>query len=137
MPGPSQDASASLTGLWHGQYSYPADQSLSPVPFEATLIEAEAWLGGSVTERVMHGRLKGQVLYATVSGHRQGHAVNFAKTYEENTGNYKTVAYGGVLSADGLEISGEWRVGGWSGPFLMIRSGGVAQTIAKRVAEKV
>jgi hypothetical protein len=123
---------ANLTGFWHGQYSYPV-ATRAPVPFRANLIQSEDCLGGSVTERALPGR----TLYATINGRRDGNTVSFLKVYEANSGPYTSVAYSGVVSADGLEIDGDWIAAGWSGRFLMIRAGGVATKIARKIHEEV
>jgi hypothetical protein len=136
MPPTSYNAARSLTGLWHGQYSYPA-ASLSPVPFVATLIQTETWLGGSITERADTGLLKGRRLYAAISGRRRGNSISFIKSYEAGSGPYLRVSYDGTLSEDGLEIDGLWTASGWSGRFLMIRSAGVPVSVAKKVSETV
>ncbi len=125
-----------LSGLWHGQYSYPTGVA-APVPFVATLLDCETCLSGSMTERAMVGRPKGRTLYATISGQRLGRYVSFLKSYEAGSGPYTSVGYDGTLSEDGLEIDGTWTASGWSGRFLMIRSGGAAQSVAKRIAETV
>lgn len=133
---PSAGAAASLTGLWHGRYSYPIVLR-APVPFSASLIEAEDFLGGSITERAMVGPVRGRTLYATVGGRRAGSAVSFVKSYEAKSGPYTRVAYEGVVSGDGLEIDGEWTTGGWSGRFLMIRAGGMVKQAIKQISVKV
>jgi hypothetical protein len=122
---------AALTGLWHGQYSYPVAAS-APVAFAANLIEAEDWLGGSITEHAAR-----RVLLSSVRGQRQASRIAFLKTYERNSGPYRTVEYDGTLSEDALEISGEWRTGGWSGRFLMIRANGLTQSERRKIAETV
>jgi len=125
-----------LTGLWHGQYSYPI-ATRAPVPFTANLIDAEGTLGGSITERAIVGKAGSRNLYATISGRRSGSAVSFMKMYEVHSGPYTSVAYHGALSEDGLEIDGEWIASGWSGRFLMIRASGLKSFARKKVEAKV
>jgi hypothetical protein len=136
MRAASDSPEGSITGLWHGQYSYPIVHR-APVPFSASLIQSEACLSGTITERAMLGRVQVRILYASVTGQRTGSSVSFLKLYEANSGSYTSVAYQGVLSGDGLEIDGEWIASGWSGRFLMIRAGGVATKVARRVEEQV
>jgi hypothetical protein len=107
------------------------------VPFEASLISTEDFLGGTITERATEGRVKGRILCATVSGTRCGQRVSFIKTYEPDSEPYSSVAYEGVVSGDGLEISGDWTIGSWSGRFLMIRAGGVATNARRRIHENL
>ena len=125
-----------LTGLWQGQYSYP-EAARAPVPFTANLVQCDDCLGGSITERALLGRLRGRTLYATIGGRRSGSAISFMKVYEANSGPYTSVAYQGGLSADGLEIDGEWIASGWAGRFLMIRASGIASIVARKVEEKI
>ncbi len=85
----------------------------------------------------MIGKAAGRSLYATIAGRRSGSAVSFMKMYEANSGAYTRVAYHGALSADGLEIDGEWIASGWSGRFLMIRASGLKSCVRKRIEAKV
>jgi hypothetical protein len=126
----------SLTGLWHGRYSYPII-TRAPVPFTANLIETGDCLGGAITERATIGAAKNRTLYATISGRRSGHTVRFMKVYEANGGAYTSVSYDGALSEDGLEIDGDWIAAGWSGRFLMIRASGLKSQVGRKVEEKV
>jgi hypothetical protein len=75
-------------------------------------------------------------LYATLLGSRHHRTVAFVKTYDGANPLYGTVAYEGTLSADGTEIEGRWTVGNWSGKFLMIRSAGKAEAVARTVFER-
>ena len=81
-----------------------------------------------------NGPSKGQALCATVSGARDGAVVRFTKEYPpETAGHGRAVIYKGLLSADGLQIEGEWTVpGSWSGKFLMIRSPREAESAEER-----
>jgi len=121
-----------LTGAWHGMYSLP-NAVTAPIPFEASLIASESFVGGTITERATEGGRKGSILYATVSGSRAGQHVTFTKTYEPGSEPYTSVSYDGLLSGDGLEISGDWSIGSWRGRFLMIRAGGLATAKERRI----
>jgi hypothetical protein len=124
-----------LTGLWHGQFSYPNTQA--PEFFTANLLESGDFLGGSIQETAANGRHAGMTFYATVRGRRDGRVVSFLKIYETSPRTHR-VRYDGTLSEDGTEIEGVWRVpGSWSGPFLMIRSSRLGQLVQLRVAETV
>ncbi len=136
MPGAEGPMAENLTGLWHGQYSYPS-ATHAPVPFTANLIEAEGAIGGSITERAVVGKAVSRTLYATIAGRRSGGAVSFMKQYEAQCGPYTSVAYYGALSGDGLEIDGEWIASGWSGRFLMIRASGLKSIARKTIEAKV
>jgi hypothetical protein len=136
MPDAADPTPDTLTGLWHGQYSYPT-ATRAPVPFTANLIEAVDSIGGSITERATVGKSGSRTLYATITGRRSGSTVSFMKTYEAHSGPYTSVAYHGALSEDGLEIDGEWIASGWSGRFLMIRASGLKSSARRKIAAKV
>jgi hypothetical protein len=125
----------SLTGVWHGLYSYPAEQR--PVSFVATLIETASAVSGTTHEPCTFGGGPGEILYATLAGSRQNNTVSFVKTYDGNNPFYHAVDYSGTLSPDGTEIEGRWHIPGvWSGKFLMIRPTGTAESIARKKFER-
>src|SRR5712671_5791044 len=102
----------SLTGVWHGIYSYPV--AGAPVSFVATLIETASAVSGTTHEPCGIGGSPAEILYATLSGRRQDSAVAFVKTYDGANPRYGPVAYEGTLSRDGTEIEGRWIVpGNW------------------------
>jgi hypothetical protein len=132
---PRGPSAASLTGIWHGIYSYPTPRA--PVSFVATLSETASAVSGTTHEPCTIGASPNEILYATLQGRRQDSAVAFVKTYDGNNPHYRTVAYEGTLSSDGTEIEGRWTVpGDWSGKFLMIRSAGKAEAVARTVFER-
>jgi hypothetical protein len=121
-----------LTGVWHGLYTYPDGISVS---FVATLIEAGRSVTGSVHEPCTVGGSPNETISATLSGSRSDSAVRFLKTYEGTNPHYGSVHYEGTLNHDGTEVEGRWTVPrNWSGKFLMIRSGGAAETVARKSA---
>jgi hypothetical protein len=122
-----------LSGLWHGQYSYPVAKP--PVAFVANLIDTGETLGGSITETCEFGPKKGFPLYATVHGTHRGTSVVFTKTYEVEDAHYGVVRYSGAVNAEGTEIEGTWTTQGWSGRFLMIRTIGVKTDEKESVTE--
>jgi hypothetical protein len=126
----------SLTGIWHGLYSYPAE--LEPVYFVATLIDAGSSLHGMTHEAVV-GRFGAPLeMHASLSGSRDGQAVTFTKTYaQRGEGFQNPVRYDGALNGDLTEIEGRWFIpGDWSGRFLMIRSSGADERAVRTVFEK-
>jgi len=130
-----QAEKTSLTGLWHGQFSYPL--AMAPEFFIANLLETSELIGGSIQETVQNGRHKGKIFHASISGHRAGNQVQFTKR-DETPPRVHSVHYEGMLNADATEIEGTWTVpNAWSGKFLMIRSTGITQKAAKNVTEKV
>ena len=125
----------SLTGIWHGIYSYPIARA--PVSFAATLIETASAVSGTTHELCTIGGSPNEILYATLLGSRQDRAISFMKTYDGANPRYSTVAYEGALSPDGTEIEGRWIVpGNWSGKFLMIRSSGKTEAVVRTVFER-
>jgi hypothetical protein len=132
---PKGPSAASLTGVWHGIYSYPIPRA--PVSFVATLIETASAVSGTTHEPCTIGGGPNEILYATLLGSRQDSAVAFVKTYDGANPHYGTVAYEGRLSPDGTEIDGRWIVAGnWSGKFLMIRPAGKTEAVARTVFER-
>lgn len=131
---PSDEGSRSLTGVWHGLFTYPYEQE--PGSFTATLLEAGPFLTGSTHEDGLHHDGVQGALFALIDGEREGTMVYFDKTYDGTGGWDHLVRYQGLLSADWTEIEGRWTVPGvWSGKFLMIRSG--AKSLAKARAQLV
>ena len=122
-----------LTGIWHGIYSYPIARA--PVSFVATLIETASAVSGTTHELCTIGGSPNETLYATLLGSRQP-AVSFVNPMTAPTA-VRHRAYEGTLSPDGIEIEGRWTVpGNWSGKFLMIRSSGKTEAIARTVFER-
>ncbi len=124
-----------LSGLWHGQYSYPTAKAA--VPFIATLLEASGALSGSITEKSTLPPRVGEALYAVVRGQRDGTTVSFVKYYESDDERYQVVAYEGRVTGDGTEIEGIWRIGGFQGKFLMIRGTQRAVSAEQGVLETI
>jgi len=126
----------SLTGIWHGQYSYPAPQ-VPPVAFVATLIQFGEMLSGTTHENI-ETDMGDAALFATLEGTRQGEAVNFVKTYDPAIEDWQDVIYDGRLNGAGDEIEGTWTIPGvLAGKFLMIRNRGEARARAKRKRAEV
>jgi len=132
---PKGPSAASLTGIWHGIYSYPILRA--PVSFVATLIETISAVSGTTHEPCTIGGGPNDILYATLLGSRQHSAVAFVKSYDGANPHYGTVAYEGTLSPDGTEIKGRWIVAGnWSGKFLMIRPAGKTAAVGRTMFER-
>jgi hypothetical protein len=131
--------SQSLTGVWHGLYSY--DLAMAPVYFVATLMGGTNWLSGTSHEAV--NEIVGQdlTLFATIQGKQNGSAISFVKTYDGSGGWSHGVPYAGTLSPDGTEIEGRWEIKqtGYlttTGRFLMIRSSTATEASVRSVYEK-
>jgi hypothetical protein len=124
---------SNLTGIWHGQYSYPSAKP--PTPFVATILDQDGALTGGITERNTLPPNTGEPLAASLAGARAGSMVAFTKRYDETDPRYTTVAYEGTLNADFTEVEGSWNVKGWGGRFLMIR--GATQGAPVHIAVEV
>ena len=115
-----RSVSKGVTGKWDGTFSY--DHDYGPVtPFLAELEENSGAIGGKIIEPdAYHGSLV--TLQAIVSGQRDGSMVSFIKTYGNAPEGYEfPVRYEGILSEDGLSITGRWRLLLGSGNFEMHR----------------
>lgn len=134
------DRKISMTGVWHGLYSYPME--LQPIYFMATLIDHGRGFSGST-----HEAEKGEdgfplTLLATVDGTRIGREVHFTKTYDGSGGWSHAVSYEGHVDDQGLEIEGTWSIApspqgpGAHGRFLMIRSSGASEKAVRQAYEK-
>jgi hypothetical protein len=124
-------ANQSLTGVWHGLYSYPVYRE--PVYFVATIIDAGAFISGTTHESEVGETGAPLTLFAAIEGSKAGTAVSFTKVYDGSGGWDHAVSYDGMLNGDATEIEGEWRIGkeGY-GRFLMIRSRGVTEEAARK-----
>lgn len=128
-------AEASLTGGWHGLYTYSDGRSVS---FVATLIDSGLSLSGSIHEPRTFGNAPSGRLYASLSGSRRGTAVVFLKTYQNAGPMYGSVHYEGSLNGDGTEIEGRWAIGKMrTGKFLMIRSAGKAAEVERKRSVRI
>jgi hypothetical protein len=123
----SESSTATITGLWHGQFDYP--EKFPAEFFQASLVETPDYLGGSIQETLQHGKHAGRTFYATVSGRRSGSLVSFLKTYE-SAPRVHIVHYLGTLNDDATEIEGTWSISAnWSGRFMMIRASGLPAAV--------
>jgi hypothetical protein len=126
----------SLTGIWQGLYSYPLFRE--PVFFVATLIQSGVMLSGTIHESEVGRSGAPLKLFASISGSKHENAVLFAKTYNGSGGWDHAVHYDGILNGDATEIEGRWEIkDDWSGRFLMIRTPGTTERIARQVFEKI
>jgi hypothetical protein len=118
--------SIDLTGVWDGSYVQPG---AGMVTFTATLVESGGALAGSVTEPCMMPACPLATHNASIRGHRAGGKVSFEKHYEPAGYGYGTVVYEGTVNAEATEIDGRWRLPGFSGAFLMVRSTRTSEAI--------
>ena len=129
----SQASEQSLTGVWHGLYTYANGATVS---FVATLIESGSSLTGSTHEPSMLGG--GGTANAMLAGSRDARAVAFVKTYACGGPIYSNpVHYDGTLNGDATEIEGRWSIRPiLSGKFMMIRSTGKAEAVERRQVQR-
>ena len=131
----SGEQTESLTGVWHGLYTYRDGQA--PGAFVATLIEAGTSFSGAIHEDSNGDGLPVRQLNATVDGRRASQMVTFAKTYDGADGWDHTVYYEGVLSEDFTEIEGLWFIPRVvAGRFMMIRNSGRPDAVRRHAVEK-
>lgn len=127
----------SLTGVWHGLYTYP-HPDWEPVYFVATLIAPGTCLEGTTHEAAIGHNGAPLKEFAGISGSHAGTFVTFDKTYDGAGSWMHTVSYAGTLNADFSEIEGVWMIpGAWSGRFLMLRAPGVSEAVVRRKFERV
>jgi hypothetical protein len=132
----AEDDQETLTGVWHGLYSYPAFHE--PVFFVATLIASGPSFTGTTHEAAIGQTGAPLTLFASLSGSQAGTSVEFLKTYDGTGGWTHSVNYAGELNSDATEIEGSWIIASqWSGRFLMIRSKGVSEEVVREVYERV
>jgi hypothetical protein len=136
MDDPTTPSAHSLTGIWHGVYTYPG--LVEPVYFVATLLDGGSWLSGTTHETCRDETGATQTFFASVWGGRRSASVAFTKTYDGTGGWHHAVTYDGTLNADATEIEGQWRIGTRaSGRFLMQRGGGASEQVVREAFEKV
>ncbi len=123
MPAVESENRSSLTGVWHGLYSYPKAR-LPETPFTAVVLDSGGHLSGTIHE-ILQGWRGARDANAVITGATAGDTVNFVKTYDGTSGIKHAVHYEGRLNSERDEIEGTWRVPSqWSGRFLMIRKRG-------------
>jgi hypothetical protein len=127
---------ASLTGIWHGLYTY-ADFP-EPVYFIAMLIHSGTSITGTTHESEVGETGAPLTLFAMIDGSASGSSVTFTKTYDGSGGWAHSVAYDGELNGERTEIEGRWTISDRaSGRFLMIRSSGASESVVRRAFAKV
>jgi hypothetical protein len=125
-----------LNGAWTGVYFYP-DEDLS-TPFVATLIEAGGGISGMTEERDNYEIFGSPIVYANLSGSRDGQTVAFRKTYENAPDDQSPIDYEGDVNTELTRIEGQWTIPGvWSGRFLMTRAVGRNDNAVERTTEIV
>lgn len=128
----------SLTGVWHGLYTYPERSRMPESHFTATIIDSGGNLSGTIHEAMNHRNRPATEANASLDGWIEGSQVSFIKTYDGTSGHNHSLAYQGVLSGDRDEIEGTWTVtkNGFSGRFLMIRKRGQGAAAKVEAFEK-
>ena len=118
----------SLTGVWHGLYTYASHPHLPESHFICVMIDNGCRLSGSIHEEMNQYGGSPTEAFALIDGAHCGGHVTFLKTYDGTGGRTHGVSYAGILQDDQDEIEGEWHINGRhgvaSGHFLMIRKRG-------------
>jgi hypothetical protein len=131
---------SSLTGVWHGLYTHASHPQIPESHFVCILIDNGGRLSGTVHETMNRYRAGPAEASAMIDGAHCGGHVTFLKTYDGTGGQTHSVSYAGVLSGDGEEVEGEWRIDGrygvLTGHFLMIRKRGQDQAAEVTTAVK-
>ena len=135
MPQDEGAGGLDLSGVWHGQFSYP--RAVPPTSFVATITETNSWIHGVTEETARVGEMRGRTLSATLQGRRTGRRVVWLKIYHGALREYDTVPYEGEVNEDGTEIEGRWTLKSWSGRFMMVRAGAKAAAQRRKAAAKV
>ena len=117
-----------LTGVWHGTYTYPANEGPA-TPFLATIDDSGGALSGSIIEP---DAFFGQgTIKAAIVGHRSGTALDFVKSYAGGLVGYEhPVDYVGRVSGDGLLVTGVWSLLEFDGSFEMERDAAAEEPAA-------
>lgn len=135
----SPEKSLSLTGVWHGLYTYPSHPGMPESHFVCVLVDTGGTLSETIHEDMQQYRQPSVKANASVDGHYSGTTVAFVKTYDGTSGKSHSVQYVGVLSGARDEIEGDWHIqsprGWFSGRFLMIRRRGQGETIETEAFE--
>lgn len=107
-----------VSGVWYGRY-FASSIEVEENSFIAHLSELAGEVSGTITEPDTTGLE--EVRRAFVDGARTGAQLRFTKQYDPAGALAHSVAYSGTISADGTEVSGEWRFSGYHGSFVMNR----------------
>lgn len=137
----TEDQRSSLTGVWHGLYTYPSAPHMPESHYVCVLIDSGGRLSGTIHETMNHYGGASTQENAIVDGAYANTEVTFLKTYDGSGVASHSVAYRGVLNTDRDEIEGDWSVYGphgvFSGRFLMIRRRGQDEAASVAAFEEI
>jgi len=121
----------SLTGVWHGLYTYTTQPQIPESHFVCILIESSGRLMGTIHESMNHSGSSATDENAVIEGIHDAGAISFIKTYDGSGARSHSVAYSGNVNASRDEIEGTWTIAAKRrnliGRFLMIRKRGEKQ----------
>ena len=133
--------SKSLTGVWHGLYTYLSHPWMPESHFTATLIDSGGYVSGTIHEVMNAEDGISHPANAHVAGHYDSGQISFTKTYDGGHGQNHSVAYAGHTNDDISEIEGGWQIDmppfQVSGRFLMIRYRPEAKAEVAKIAQEV
>lgn len=112
----------SLTGIWQGTYSYPAEMNMPPVDFTMIIVQEGKSVAGIVREKNTFGDAAEPWLHANLHGEFDAtdRTLAFTKTYDGTANVGHDVKYTGKVTGDGAQItSGVWNLNGSEGTFRL------------------
>lgn len=134
-----QQGRDSLTGVWHGLYTYASQPQMPESHFVCVLIDAGGHLSGTIHEVMNHYRKPPTDENAIVEGEHRDGQVEFVKTYDGSGRLSHKVRYSGRLNGSREEIEGNWYLRSlfrtYSGRFLMIRRRDEGQELRETTEE--
>jgi hypothetical protein len=110
-------SASDLSGQWQGAFF----ASGAVTPFNATIVDENGRIIGSISEFNGFGDPGVAFLLSDIAGNVRGNRVTFEKTYNGVGGQTHTVVYSGTISRDGRRITGTWNLDGASDRFEMVR----------------
>lgn len=117
---PEPNKKGELTGVWTGEFKYPADSDRDPVKFQLVLIQDGKTIAGFMKEPNTFGKRKDEpYLHAVIKGTFDAKTgkIKFTKTYDGTGGESHDVAYEGKLEKS--KVDGTWKIDDYGGKFTM------------------
>jgi hypothetical protein len=110
-----------LTGLWSGEYWH-VGLAQPPTPFSAHIVDNGGSIGGTTLEPNTFAHPGLIELSADINGSRGELSVRFIKLYHPAPGVHRDpIVYSGTIDPNFTMIDGEWRIGGMTGRFVLVR----------------
>ena len=113
-------AAQDLRGIWVGQYKYAATDKDGANMFTLIMHAEGSVITGKILERNTFGHESWKQLSAELVGEVTGTTLKFYKKYDGSGLQNHVVVYEGTVAPG--RIAGEWRIGGTSGPFELVKA---------------